>query len=139
MTSEIIDLEFAKARKAAAKELRNRPVAVSAWYDPDEKLLMVKLSNRTLFGFPPGFAQGLNQASASQLANVEISPAGLALHWPDLDADLSLEYLMQGIFGARAWMSALARKAGSAKSLRKAVAARENGKKGGRPRKDVQG
>ena len=43
-----------------------------------------------------------------------------------------------GVFGNREWMSELARHAGSRTSAAKASASRENGKKGGRPRKSVE-
>ena len=42
---------------------------------------------------------------------------------------------MNGIFGTKAWMNELARRAGSVTSPAKAAAARANGAKGGRPRK----
>lgn len=43
--------------------------------------------------------------------------------------------LLQGIFGTKAWMRELARGMGAIKSPAKAVASRQNGRKGGRPRK----
>lgn len=57
------------------------------------------------------------------------------LSWPDLDADFTIMSLLQGIYGGRKWMSELARHAGAATSEAKAIAARINGAKGGRPRK----
>lgn len=70
------------------------------------------------------------------MAEIEISPAGLGLHWPRLDADVYVPALMQGVFGTRRWMAALLGPAGGKASTKaKAAAARENGRKGGRPRK----
>jgi hypothetical protein len=54
-------------------------------------------------------------------------------------ADLYIPALLEGIFGSRQWMTALARKGGAAKSPAKSQASRQNGKKGGRPRKDAIG
>jgi hypothetical protein len=71
------------------------------------------------------------------LARVEITPDGFGLHWEVLDADLRIPGLAAGVFGTKAWMRALAAQAGSARTSRKAAAARENGRKGGRPRKAV--
>jgi hypothetical protein len=48
--------------------------------------------------------------------------------------DLSIPGLLAGLFGTKAYM---ARRAGQAKSPAKAAAARENGRKGGRPRKQA--
>jgi len=50
--------------------------------------------------------------------------------------DLLISALLSGIFGTRAWMSQLSaagRLGGTKTSDRKAAAARENGKRGGRP------
>ena len=80
-----------------------------------------------------------------ELYHVEASAAGL--HWPDADIDLELEYLEQPPADRSAvsleWFKAQRRRAlsrlgsagGRAVSVRKAAAARNNGKKGGRPRK----
>ncbi len=57
-------------------------------------------------------AQGLAGAKAADLADIEISPAGLGLHWPRLDADLYLPTLMEGVFGTRRWMAEFMGKAG---------------------------
>ena len=77
-------------------------------------------------------AQGLETATDDELAAVEILGAGYGLHWEALDAALSVPGLMAGLFGTKAYM---ARRAGQATSPAKAAAARENGRKGGRPRK----
>ncbi|MBR5949894.1 MAG: DUF2442 domain-containing protein [Actinomycetaceae bacterium] len=53
-------------------------------------------------------AEGLAGAAPGDLAEIEISPAGLGLHWPRLDADLYVPALLQGVFGSQAWMARLA-------------------------------
>ena len=50
--------------------------------------------------------------------------------------DLGIPELVAGIFGTKSWMAELGRKGGQATSSAKSAAARKNGKKGGRPRKD---
>ena len=115
------------------KELRViEPRAVAARYDRRRDRVIVDLSNGCVFAFPPRLAQGLEHATAEQLAQVEILGAGYGLHWEALDADLSIPGLLAGLFGTRAYM---ARMAGRAMSPRKTAAARVNGAKGGRPRK----
>ena len=49
--------------------------------------------------------------------------------------DSMVKNLIAGCFGSRAWMSALARQGGKASSAAKRRASRENGRKGGRPKK----
>ena len=78
--------------------------ATAARYDARHKRVVVDLANGSQFAFPPALAQGLEHARAADLAEIEITPLGTGLHWPRLDADLSVEGLLAGLFGSRAWM-----------------------------------
>jgi hypothetical protein len=123
------------ARKLSKILEETEPRAKSARYDPDTGRIEIELKDGCLFAFPTGIAQGLRGASAAQLAAVEVWGDGYALHWEELDADFTVPGLVAGRFGTKRWMSELGRRGGSAKSEAKARASRENGKKGGRPRK----
>lgn len=122
-----------RARVADLNEQR----AVRAYYDRDAKRLVVELATGVTVLFPPELLQGLKGAPADELASVEVSPHGTSLHWEELDADFSVDGLISGVFGTRAWMADLGRKGGKATSEAKAAAARANGMKGGRPRNIV--
>jgi len=116
--------------------LKGQPYATAARYDRRSARIVVILNNGLELGIPVHLAQGLVGATAAELSNVEISPAGLGLHWPLLDADLYLPALIEGVFGTRRWMARMMGKAGgSSTSTAKGRAARQNGKLGGRPRK----
>jgi hypothetical protein len=128
LTDAQIDAALARGKAARASE----PRAAAARYDRELGRMIVDLSNGCTFAFPPRLAQGLEDATDDQLAEVEILGAGYGLHWAALDTDLSIPGLLAGIFGTRAYM---ARRAGQARSEAKAAAARANGIKGGRPRK----
>ena len=93
---------------------------------------MVELNSGATFAFPPALVQGLCDGTPEQLADIEVSPISYGLHRPQLDEDYSVPRLMNGVFGTAKWMAA---KAGRASSPAKAAAARQNGVKGGRPRK----
>ena len=95
---------------------------------------MVDLTNGAQFAFPPKIAQGLSRAKKAGLKEIVVSPKGTGLHWPKLDADLTVAGLLAGIFGSRMWMRELASTGGKVVSERKAAAARANGAKGGRQR-----
>ncbi|MCA0241547.1 MAG: DUF2442 domain-containing protein [Proteobacteria bacterium] len=129
-------LERAQARMQA---LRQGGHAVAARYDKRHARVVVSLSTGVELAFPADLAEGLAEAAPADLAEIEISPSGLGLHWPRLDADIYVPALLQGLFGSQRWMaaSALGRAGGSARSPAKAAAARANGAKGGRPRKVV--
>ncbi len=116
--------------------LASAPHAVAARYDRSISRIVVTLSNGLELAFPPHRAEGLAGAKPADLAVIEITPAGLGLHWPGLDADLYLPALLQGVFGSPRWMAGLlGRNGGLARSEAKVAAARRNGRKGGRPRK----
>ena len=127
------ELNQAETRMA---QVREAGYALSARYDQRRSRIVVALSTGVELAFPTRLAEGLANASPEHLADIEISPAGLGLHWPRLDADLYVPSLLQGVFGSKTWMARqLGAEGGRARTLAKAAAARENGRKGGRPRK----
>ena len=128
--------EVKRANQRAADLLAETPTAVVAQYDRRENRIRLDLSNGISIAFKPNKAQGLEAASPVQLAKIEISPSGLGLHFPALDADLYLPSILEGFLGSRHWMAAqLGKVGGRTRSKTKAAAARANGKLGGRPRK----
>jgi hypothetical protein len=83
--------------------------------------------------------QGLADATPEQLARVQVLGSGTAIVWDDPDIGFTVGGLASSVFGTKEWMAALGRVGGSAKSKRKATTSRENGAKGGRPKKAVRG
>lgn len=130
------DVKQAEARLQARRKTGLQ--AVSAHYDRCDGRVVVELDGGWMVGFPARLAQGLDHASADELADIEITPSGLGLHFPKLDADLYLPALLAGVLGSQRWMAGLMGKAGGqSRSPAKAAASRNNGKLGGRPRKPV--
>jgi hypothetical protein len=127
---------IADAERRGEQSLRSEPRARAARYEPKTGRVHVDLTNGCSFAFPARLAEGLEQASDGELAEVEILGLGLRLHWERLDVDLSVP----GLFGTKAYMDReRAARAGAATSVVKAAAARRNGAKGGRPRKFAAG
>ena len=132
----LTDADVRRAEKRMQARLRAQPRATSARYDRRGARILISLSNGLELAIPVSLAQGLDEARPSDLSVIEITPTGLGLHWPRLDADLYLPALLQGIFGTRSWMAKVMGKAGGrSTSSAKQAAARANGKLGGRPRK----
>jgi hypothetical protein len=130
----------AAARGQAAAEAE--PRAAAARYDSDACKLVIELRNGATLLIPIDLIEGLAGASPETLSEVEIEGGGYGLHWESLDADFSVPGLVAGVFGTKHWMENLkaqrvanAQQGGRSRTPAKARAARENGKKGGRPRK----
>lgn len=127
------------ARSRETRERRAGRRAQSAYYDRRTGRVMIELSSGSVFGFPATSVPALAAATPDQLAGVQLSPGGGALHWEALDADLSVPGLLLASVGRSQKLSELARLAGRTRSAAKTRAARVNGAKGGRPQKAGRG
>jgi hypothetical protein len=130
---DIDDREYAAAIAQGVAEQSTHPVPVSVRYDPASGRVVVEFENGAVFMAPTANLEGLAEASQDDLAQVELL-GETGLHWPTLDVDLTISGLMHGIFGTARFME-MSRRGGQSRSAAKATAARENGKRGGRPRK----
>jgi len=127
---------FKAANRRAADRLQNTPIATGARYDRSANRVVIALSSGIEVAFAPRHAQGIERAKPHQLDKIEITPSGLGIHFPKLDADLYLPALLEGLLGSRRWIAAqMGRIGGKASTKAKSTAARRNGKLGGRPRK----
>lgn len=92
------ELEQAEARMQA---LRQAGHAVSARYERPSARVVVNLNTGVQLAFPARLVEELADASPDDLSEIEISPAGLGLHWPKLDADVYVPALLQSLFANR--------------------------------------
>ena len=127
--------ELETANRRAAARLRKIPCATTARYERKRDRVVLGLSTGIEVAFRPRDAQGLERAKPDQLDTIEISPSGLGIHFPKLDADIYLPALLEGFLGSKRWIAAEHGKiGGSVSTTAKAAAARRNGKLGGRPK-----
>lgn len=132
----LTDDEFARANKRAEARKAKYPAARSAHYDKARGKIIIVFANDVELAFPPSAAQGIEKAAPAQLQDIVVSAAGTGLYFPKLDADLYVPALLDGVMGSRKWTAArLGAEGGRARTPHKSAASRENGKLGGRPRK----
>jgi hypothetical protein len=121
------------------------PRAIAAAYDEATASIVLRLANGCGFSFPVSRYQELADGTPAQLAAVQIDPDGEALVWDEPNFCISVPGLIMAAVGSwERWAAqkekeartANARKGGQTRTAARAKASRENGKKGGRPRKD---
>jgi hypothetical protein len=128
--------ELRAANERGRRIRRQTPPATAARYDRKSKRVIISLSSGVDVSFSPQNAEGLERATRKQLEQIELTPSGLGIHFPKLDADIYVPALLQGVLGSRKWMAAnLGQAGGKSTSTAKRRASRTNGRLGGRPRK----
>lgn len=131
-----IDDDFEVANRRGRQLQATVPRAIAATYDRADGRVVVHFNSKLDISFSSHDAQGLEHAKPYQLDEIEISPSGLGLHFPKLDADLYIPALLDGLLGSRRWMaSRLGQLGGKSRSAAKKAASRVNGRLGGRPGK----
>jgi hypothetical protein len=127
-----------------SQEIRAERVAV----DPVSRMITLWLVGRaspraTVVSFSADVTPSLAAATDDQLAELEVYPFGTTLAIASLDLHLSVEAVVLRALMGEQYHKRLRQRAaaamGQAKSPAKAAAVRENGKKGGRPRKRALG
>ncbi len=132
----ISDEVFESANRRAALAKAQHATATAVRYDARRNRIVMTLDSGMELAFAPHLAQGLEAAKPADLAGAQISPSGLGVHFPRLDADLYIPALLEGFLGSRRWIAAQnGRSGGQATSEAKSAAARANGMRGGRPKK----
>lgn len=129
------DEQFDNAVKKAKENDLIEPRAKKVKYDKRSKKIIIDLTNGASFMVPVNLIQGLENSNDNELSEVDITPSKSGIYWIKLDAYFTITSLMSGMFGNKLWMSELGKSGGKIKSINKARASRENGKKGGRPKK----
>lgn len=120
-----------------AKDMDQEIRASAIAYHPRLDLYIVQLSNGERIILPREMLEGLQDATRKELEHVEVSDGGFGLHWKDMDIDYSLPQLRQRIYGSRRWMAEIGHRGGNVQSASKTAAAKVNGQKGGRPKRQL--
>jgi|ERR1022692_596827 hypothetical protein len=126
---------FARARALGDARLRGSSAVVDAFYDAEQKSIILTFLGGASMTIPRQTLPDLDRLPASSLEAIVVSPAGDALSWPALDLDVYVPGLVERAFGTRLFAAATGQRGGRKRSKAKAVAAKANGSKGGRPPK----
>ena len=100
---EVTEANLKAADARMIERRRSTPHAVAAIYDRRIGRVVVRLNTGLELAFPPHLAEGLANARPADLTRIQISPSGLGLHFPHLDADLYVPALLGGVFGSKNW------------------------------------
>ena len=126
---------FARARARGKAHAQDPSAVVEAQYDARRDAIDLRFHSGGSMTIPREIIPGLADVPATALGWISVSPAGDALSWPSLDADVYVPGLVERAFGTRLFARATGQRGGRRRSKAKAAAARANGAKGGRPRK----
>ena len=129
-----ISHEQVKAAEERGRRVQREYAATEAHYDRATGRVVVSFPTDIQISFLPKKVQGLSEATERDLQQIELSPSGLSLHFPKVDADVYIPALMQNILGSKLWMAKIGQAGGAVRSEKKSQAARENGRLGGRPK-----
>jgi len=128
-------------RQIPAARLRGRLREAEPWwpkrvaFDLDRDSLRLTLRNGVEWLVPRKRIPELRRATDDDLIQVVLS--GEAIRWDTLDVDLSIPGLAADVFGESFFAKVSGRIRGRIRTKAKSTAARANGLKGGRPRKNM--
>jgi len=135
MTAAEIDAELDLARKRTQRARASGHRIATATYNARAHHVLLTLTSGVTVGIPIARIPHLADATSAQLKRVTVTPTGSGVSWDELDVDLTIEGLLVDALGPSSFARALGRVGGKTTSTAKAAAARENGRKGGRPKK----
>ncbi len=133
----ISEAEIAAARRRGEEADRIEPRAERVDYDARKKRLVLHLRRGALVAIPVDRIKWFAGATSRQLRAVHPSRYGDAIVSDELDMHVSVKGLMRDLVGLTAAASFMGSEGGKAKTPAKVSAARQNGKRGGRPRKKI--
>ena len=136
MQTELTKEEWERIQLETAERDQFEPRISAARYEAETGNLLLQFRDGQQLVAPTRLIPALAVATDKQLADVRPEERGAALFFDSLDVQFSTIALLRLIFQLPS-QSDVARIAGSTKSPAKAAAARVNGSKGGRPRKQA--
>ena len=142
MTAGFTDQDLSRALDAGMREAETEFRARSVRYDPGRDVVEIVTTQDIGFLVPRAWIGALAQLSPDQLTLLDIWPDGSAIEIDVLDIHIGVHGLLSQVLPAMLPASFLAGlfggRGGRSTSDAKKATARENGRKGGRPRKPAK-
>jgi len=136
MKSPISEKAYKKALACGRGEL-SKPHAVSASYSKKSHRLTILFSDGLSIGFDTRNTPFFSQHPNADLSDPYVTPGGDGIVFDHAELSASIPGLIAQAIPIEAARQAVASIMGAARSEKKAAAARTNGAKGGRPRKEL--
>jgi len=136
---QISDAEYAAALAAGQMDAESEIRARAVRYVPDRDAIEIVTNNNAGLLIPRQWIGALQDVPTEDLRKLDIWPDGSAIEIEDRDIHISVHGLLTAtlpaILPTRVVASVFASRGGQATSEVKRASSRENGRKGGRPRK----
>jgi hypothetical protein len=129
MRHEVTDAEIEVARSRGKAEMGSGASAVR--YDRRHDAIVLTMKSGAIATIPRILIPLVADVEPRSVIDLELSPMGTSLRFPQLDADFSVQGLIRRVFE----INQANRVASATKSPARASASRRNGQKGGRPLK----
>lgn len=138
---EVTDQDIARALDAGRLEKEAEFRARSVRYVPERDVVEIVTTQGAGFLIPRAWIGSLADFTPAQLVHLDVWPDGSAIELEARDVQISVHGLLTQalptMLPARVLAGLFASRGGKATSNIKKITARENGRKGGRPRKPV--
>ena len=142
MVTELTGQSLSRALDAGQQETETEFRARSVRYDPDRDAVEIVTTRSIGFLVPRVWIGAFANLRPDQLALLEVWPGGSAIELDALDIQVSVHGLLSQVLPAMLPASFIAglfgSRGGRSTSDAKKATARENGRKGGRPRKPAK-
>jgi len=93
------DLSLRNGNKDSKPTIRTQEHLTILSLEYKSQSIIVQLSDGRSVSVPIAWFKRLRQATQEQLNNYELSPAGCAIHWEELDEDISIKSFLNGLKG----------------------------------------
>ncbi|HEY9723168.1 MAG TPA: DUF2442 domain-containing protein [Oscillatoriaceae cyanobacterium] len=97
MAREFSESELEAMYREAEQARQATPTATAIQYDADSHRFTITLLAGGKVSFDVAQVPELAGATSGQLADVELSPSGGGIHWPQLDMDISVAGLVMDL------------------------------------------